>query len=137
MSSHLSLGGDFLITRKEQAVISGKADSNRRCYRIEAKIGFNSLSSRSYFAYNIKENDKYLSWFASIKYYTANLENIEVWSNMERIENGIIEYWYLYVKTTQTILNSISLSFKLGNAHRRNAGLKNQTVMSVELIAAI
>ena len=56
---------------------------------------------------------------------------------MERIENGQIQYWYMYIKTGQRILKNFSVSVKLGNAYRRGSEKENQPMITAELRACI
>lgn len=132
------LSGDYLTRFKERTVSSGQADSDRHRFRIESRFVFNSLSSRIFIAYNIdKGHSDCVSFFAGLKYHSAGLENLEIWSNMERIENGLIQYWYMYIKTTQRVLKNISMSVKLGNAYRRGSETENQAMVTAELKAVI
>ncbi|MBN1213425.1 MAG: hypothetical protein JXA92_12710 [candidate division Zixibacteria bacterium] len=138
ITSKFELSGDYLTRLKERTVSSDRADSERRRFRIESRFVFNSLSARMFIAYNIdKEQSDGVSFFAGLKYRSAGLENLEIWSNMERIENGRIQYWYIYIKTTQRVLDNVSVSVKLGNAFRRGSDIENQSALTAELKAVI
>ena len=138
MTKNFELSGDFLTRSRKRTVSTGAADSDRRRFRVESRFVFNSLSSRIYIAYNNDgEEGDFVSFFVGLKYRAAGLENFEIWSNMERIENSLIRYWYVYMKTTQRVFNNVSLSFKLGNAYRRGTETENQTMVTAELKAVI
>lgn len=138
VSSVLTLNGDYLARLRERSGTKNETDIAVHRFRMESKLSFNNLSVRIYIAYNIDKNKKdYYSFFSGFKYRKAGLETFEIWSNMERIEPDLIQYWYLYMKTTQNLFRNLALSVKVGNAYRRNAANKNLTTFSVELKAVL
>ena len=60
---------------------------------------------------------------------------MELWSNLGRIKNGEIDYWYMYLRTQQDLVDGVTISLKLANVYR-GAGT-NDPVASIELKAAL
>lgn len=137
-SARVSTQVDYLTRHRWRSADSGDDDSSDRRWRLETRIQSGKLTLRSYIAYTWdSENGEYSSVFLMARRAFSTVGSVEFWSNFGRIRSGRLEYWYLFVRLEQQLLDSISMAAKFAHAYHRGGSRSSQPSLSLELEAQL
>ncbi len=131
---------DYLNKSRRRADVADGETIVRQRGRLETILTAGDLRVRSYIAYNTEtDKDNNLSVFVNLRLKTQKTGSWDLWSNASRINlgRGGIDYWYSYVRHSQTLDDHFEAAVKLGHTYDRHAGLSNLTTFSFELRVAV
>lgn len=132
----LSMRIDYLAKTRKRARTTGISSDTERRTRLEIRFTTGNTSIRSYIGHHTQsERADYLSAFLSLRYESRRLGRFEIWSNLARFDPGRLttDYWYLYVKSEQPLLDNLTAAVKFSRTYRRDSDERHTTVASIEL----
>jgi len=137
-SENLTIQIDYLNRRSMRPRNNRVGAQVHQRTRLEGRFASGQWRLRSYIAYNTSDaREDYLSLFVDVRLETRNLGKLEIWSNLGRLDEDGVEYWYVFVRNELQLLNSIEMAAKFGNAYSRDSGDKYRPVISLELKALL
>lgn len=131
---------DYLNKTKRRRRAGFVQDDIDQRTRIETRIKADNLSVRSYIAYNTESGRRdYISVFMNLKYRSAKVGSVEVWSNLARfdLKREVVNYWYVFVKSAQRIYDDLTAAVKLSHRYDRSSREKHYTVVRFEVSAGL
>lgn len=127
---------DYLHTVKSRIEDSLRTEPLDRRIRLESAYRTSHTSLRAAVSHTSSASrGDYLTLFASAKHAAKSGSLYEVWSNLGRLVDGSIDYWYGYVRTVQPLLDQLDLSAKLSHRCDYSNAQVHETAVSLELIA--
>ena len=137
-SENLTIQIDYLnrsSTRSQNNQVGAQVHQRTR---LEGRFTSGKWRLRSYIAYNTSDaREDHLSLFVDVRLETRNLGKLEIWSNLGRLDEDGVEYWYVFVRNELQLLDGIEMAAKFGNAYNRDGGDKYRPVISLELKALL
>ena len=136
--SGLSLRLDHLVKSRRRTVGTAASSITSHRTRIEMRFTTGQTDIRSYIAYNTaSDQPDYMSLFVRLDYHSQALGRLQVWSNLARFDarNGIVDYWYLFVRNEQPLVEGILAAVKISRSYNRDDGTRHRTQMSLEVKA--
>jgi hypothetical protein len=129
---------DYLARERKRCGLDGAARDRDQRARLECRIKSGNLSIRTYIAYTVdRAEGDYVALFGALKCQVSGFGKVEVWSNLGRIRDGDVEYWYMYLRNEQVLSNNLFFAVKLADTFRGDRYDKNEPVVSFELRARI
>ncbi len=137
LSRRMSIRVDYLHSDKERDATGGEDDRFIHRIRTEARIATDKLKIRTYLAFSSTSSyGDYVSLFASARFMISSRMGGEVWSNVSRIAQGNVDYWYWYGKLDQRLADGYSFALKLSHRYDRRATVRNSSAVSLEMETA-
>lgn len=129
---------DYLTRNRKRTANGDPTESSDRRWRLDTRIQSGKLILKSYISYTWDSDDGvYTSVFVSVKRALPSIGNMEFWSNFGRIRSGKLEYWYLFAKMEQQLLENVSMAVKFAHSYRRSNSRSSQPSISLELEARL
>ncbi len=129
---------DYLHTIKSRVVDSLRSEPVDRRIRLESVFRSSSTFLRTALAHTSSAaRGDYFSLFFSARHATKSGSLVEAWSNLGRVINGTIDYWYGYVRSVQPLLDQLNLAAKLSHRCDYANRQSHETAVSLELIAEL
>jgi len=93
--------------------------------RLEGTFTSGNWRLRSYIAHNTRDDrSDYLSLFVNVRVEMTTLGKLEIWSNLGRLDEDGVEYWYVFIRNELQLLDNMEMAAKIGNAYNRDSGNK-------------
>jgi hypothetical protein len=118
-------------------------DCTEQQVRFEPRFSGANVRLRTYIAFTRstdrkrERSEEYWSWFARVSLDLHDMGRLDLWTNVSRIENGSLDYWYGYVQHEQPLFESILVVLKLSRAYRRNMNPPGYTQFAIQVTAAL
>lgn len=136
-SRRFSLRVDFLNRRSKTGIGSDNRREDRRA-RLEASFNMGKTEARTYIAYQTPtRGSDYWAWFARVSTRFVRLGEFELWSNVGRITEDGIQYWYGYLRNVQPLTEKTALTLKLSHSFSENRTDRHETTFAIELEAGL
>lgn len=129
---------DHLVKSRRRTETTSVATTTSHRTRFEVRFTSGQTDLRSYIAYNTSsDRSDYVSLFVRLDYASQALGRLQVWSNLARFDarNRMVDYWYLFVRNEQPIVEGIMAAVKISRSYNRDAGERHRTQLSLEVKA--
>jgi len=129
---------DHLVKSRRRAGTAGVSHFTGHRTRLEIRFTAGQTALRSYIAHNTSSyREDFLSFFVRLDYNSPALGQLQVWSNLSRLDlrHGAVEYWYLFVRNEQPLVEGVMAAVKISRSYNRDTGRTHRTQLSLEVKA--
>ena len=133
-----SIRGDYQYKNRRRSGGSSGSNYFEHRFRLESRFETGGLDGRTYIARSRGDrHGNYWSFFCRLTVQMADGAIIRVWSDMARIKDSQIDYWYGFVQYGQRLFENVSIGAKFMHRYNRHASRKHETDIGLELTAAL